>query len=74
MNELISIFKTKAGLARALGVSGPAVCRAFTRNEIPATWVPKLIQKGISVDQLSKLPISKTAADILSAIPQDDNH
>ena len=74
MNELIVIFKSKAGLARALGVSGPAVHRAFKRKMIPATWVGKLIQCGVGVDQLSNMPVSKTASDILSAIPPVDNH
>lgn len=74
MNELILIFKSKAGLARALKVSGPAVHRAFKRGEIPATWVGKLIQCGVRVEMLSKMPVSKTASDILSAIPPVDNH
>jgi hypothetical protein len=70
MNELIELFKTKAAIARTLEVSGPAVSRAFKRGEIPSTWVPKLIAKGVSQAQLASMPVAKNAANILSALPQ----
>lgn len=70
MNELISLFKSKAAIARVLQVSGPAVSRAFKRGEIPSTWIPKLIAQGLSQEQLATMPVAKNAADILSALPK----
>ncbi len=69
MDELIKRFKTKAGLARAMQVSGPAVHRAIKKGRIPSTWVPQLISQGLSREQIMSLPIAKNAADILSALP-----
>lgn len=68
MDELLKRFKTKAGLAKALEISGPAVCRAFRKQTVPATWVPKLLQQGLSHKALTALPLDKKAADILAAL------
>ncbi|GAA4493369.1 hypothetical protein [Pseudaeromonas paramecii] len=70
MDELLKRFKTKAAIAKALGVSGPAVSRAFRRQKVPATWVPKLMEQGMSHKVLTSLPLDKKAADILAALPK----
>lgn len=70
MNALLERFKTKTALATALDVTPQAVVRAFKRNVVPATWVPKLLKHGLSQEEISALPLAGRAADILSALSQ----
>ncbi len=74
MNALLERFKTKTALATALDVTPQAVVRAFKRNVVPATWVPKLLKQGLSQDEISSLPIADRAADILSALKSQTEH
>ncbi|MGU5691425.1 hypothetical protein [Aeromonas veronii] len=74
MNVLLERFKNKAALAKALQVSPPAVIRAFKRNVVPATWVPKLLTQGFSRQEIAALPIATRAADIMSALQSQDEH
>lgn len=74
MNVLLERFKNKAALAKALQVSPPAVMRAFKRNVVPATWVPKLLRQGLSQHEIAALPLATRAADILSALQPQDDH
>lgn len=74
MNVLLERFKNKAALAKALQVSPPAVMRAFKRNVVPATWVPKLLRQGLSQQEITALPLATRAADILSALQPQDGH
>ncbi|MBQ4675550.1 hypothetical protein H9X88_21315 [Aeromonas hydrophila] len=74
MNELLERFKTKTALAKALKVSPPAVMRAFRKNVVPATWVPKLLKQGLSQEEISALPLASSAADILSALASKQDH
>lgn len=69
MDELLKRFKSKAAISREMDISPPAVHRAFKRGQIPSTWVPKLLEFGMSREEISHLPIAKNAADILSALP-----
>lgn len=74
MNVLLERFKNKAALAKALQVSPPAVMRAFKRNVVPVTWVPKLLRQGLSQQEIAALPLATRAADILSALQPQDGH
>lgn len=74
MNVLLERFKTKTALAKALQVSPPAVIRAFKRNVVPATWVPKLLKQGLSQQEIAALPLATRAADIISALLPQDEH
>lgn len=74
MNVLLERFKNKAALAKALQVSPPAVMRAFKRNVVPATWVPKLLRQGLSQQEIAALPLATRAADILSALQPQNGH
>ncbi len=74
MNALLERFQTKTALATALDVTPQAVVRAFKRNVVPATWVPKLLKQGLSQDEVSSLPIADRAADILAALKSQNQH
>ncbi|MFM1663446.1 hypothetical protein [Aeromonas salmonicida] len=74
MNALLERFKTKTALAKALNVTPQAVVRAFKREVVPATWVPKLLKQGLSQVEISALPLADRAADILSALKPQDEH
>lgn len=74
MNVLLERFKTKTALAKALQVTPPAVIRAFKRNVVPATWVPKLLKQGLSHQEIFALPLATRAADIMSALKPKDDH
>lgn len=74
MDALLNRFKTKAALAKVLNVTPPAVYRAFKKNVVPATWVPKLLKQGMSQYDISSLPLDATAADILDAVATQQDH
>lgn len=68
MKTLLEHFKSKSALAKVLGIKPQAVYVACARGSIPASWLPTLIKCGFSLSSLSSMPLSKTGADLISAM------